>query len=471
MLKSLSFWSGTEQFLFYALIFILPFSTGLVLASFSSVTEVSYTQAIIYLSDFILVGLLIFWLGRTFIRHKGRRGAAFLAFLRNFLRLDWAYLLLPAFFVLSFIAVLRAEVLGAAFYQLVKLLEFILLFFYLKNNFGRFSSQFTARVFITASLIQAALIYLQYGREDLILERFSSVEGLFLAPTNFLRAAGTFEHPFLLASFVGVAAFLVYFLVLQRRFFFDLPNPEFLSTVREDITVRDSFRRIGLIIAFFVLVLAMALTFSRSVILIFLVGFILFNLSLYLSKKTKPIFGLRVVYLMAIFLVVLILITFLLWPEFSSRFAFGEILASPRNIIFDQMTVDILRNNPRFGIGPGNYVLHLANVRPDLPLIQIQPVNNLYWLIGAEAGLAALIIIFVFFVWVLFKLWRVGLSQDDARRKSVTWLLFWTLVFVLASAFFGHFFWTTQSGRLIFWLFLGISAYYISHQRPVSSDQ
>jgi len=465
MIRLFNFFGRLEQIAFYALIFLLPFS--FVLTTFAPFSELDayYAKAIFYFSDLVLVAVFILWLRRIIANHKNNKKEAVFTFLKNFLRLEWFYLLLPAFLVLAALSAVKAQFSGAAFYQIFKLFEFMLFFFYIKGNFSRFNFSLSAGIFIAGALVQSLLIFFQYGREELVAEKLSGLKNFFLTQTNFLRASGSFEHPFLLAAFVGLAALVVYFLVIKEKFFFDLPNPEFLSPVRETLVVRDSFRRMLLSILFFVFILAMVATFSRSLIFSFLFIFLGFNLSLYLDPKTRSVFVRRMAYLLVVFLMSTILISFLTWSEISIRFSPQEVLADPQAIVFDQTAYDFLRENPRFGLGPGNYVLHLAETKSDVESLYPQPINNLYWLLATETGLTGLIVMAVFLGWFLIKAFGLIVSETDPVRRLGMWGLFWALVFVLTGAFFGHFFWTAQSGRLIFWLVLGIIAHFISHRK------
>jgi hypothetical protein len=472
MIKLENFWLRVEQILFYILIFLIPFSTGFIFLDFSPSFDAYYTQGLVYLSDFVIAAIFLLWLKRLVTNHHGPRRETFLVFIKNLLRLEWAYLLLVAFLVFSLISAARAQFSEAAFYQVFKLIEFAVLFFYLKSNFGRLKISMTVAVFAISALIQALFVFLQYGREDIFTEKLSALGGIFLLQTSFLRAAGTFEHPFLLAVFVGLVAMVVYFLIIRGRFFFDLPNPEFLSSVREQVILRESFRRIGMIILFFVFILALFLTFSRSIIFVFLVAFVFYNTVLFLDRKTRQTFSLRLVYALGIFLFSIILITTLLWPETAARFSPQRILAQPETIVFDETALQVLKENPRFGIGPGNYIFYLIENQGDsIEETNLQPVNNLYWLVAAEVGLTGLIIIVGFLIWFLFKMLELALFQGNPEVRVRNWIMFWGVIFVLMSAFFGHFFWTAQSGRLIFWLVLGIGAYYISHKMPVVRSQ
>ena len=119
-----------------------------------------------------------------------------------------------------------------------------------------------------------------------------------------------------------------------------------------------------------------------------------------------------------------------------------------RNLYNDLAGKMILRY-PLLGVGLRNFVARMDDFTETklLPYMH-QPAHNIYLLIAAESGIAALLTFCV----VIYNI---------VRHKQTSVLGYTLLIIViglLAIGFFDHYLWTTLAGSLIFWTTLGLAA-------------
>ncbi|MFC1700798.1 hypothetical protein ACFLZ0_01530 [Patescibacteria group bacterium] len=117
-----------ERILFYLFVFSIPFQTRVILYQWSGSFN-EWASAYLYLTDILLIFVFLLW----FWRNKTKR------YFKNFkIRIErtlksygfW----LVIFLIVSFYSISIASNLYLGLYQWIKLLEFVILFFYLKNN-------------------------------------------------------------------------------------------------------------------------------------------------------------------------------------------------------------------------------------------------------------------------------------------------------------------------------------------------
>jgi len=417
-----------EKLLFYLLIFFLPFQTRKIIYQFGEGFN-EWASAYLYLTDVLILLIFVLWFWRLRKERflKNTSGEWFGKKIRYFS--FW----LVVFLGISFVSLVQAENIQFGFYSWFKLLEFALLFFYLKFNFKKlFDFRRLAQVLVASGFIQSLVAIGQYFNQKSLGLRFLTesplginIDGVAkIGVDNFklIRAYGGLPHPNLLAAFLLIAIFALAFLWLDKK---------------------HSFRNYSILsIVFFFLFFGLFLTFSRLIMFVFAL-LILTYLGVLFRKQKKQILGL--------FLILVIsssIFAYFAWPEISSRFyiSSGEQAVSLRSF-YNETAFEIIREQPFLGTGIGNFVWNIRGMFNLLPGWIHQPVHNIYLLIASETGLIGLSV-FLFF---LFQLLRRSFKAEKI------FLLVLVFSFLLLG-FFDHFLWTLQQGQLIFWLVLGLLA-------------
>jgi len=428
-----------EKTIFYLLVFFLPFQTRKIIYQFTD--SFNEWQAIfVFLTDFLIWALILSWAWR--LRKK--------RFLKN---LGWGWLrkkiiqpldlVIVLFLLIGFISLRQAVNISLGFFVWFKLLEFILFFFYLKNNFQFFDLTKVVSCWIGSGVFQSLIgigqfiqqksLGLRYLGESILRPDLAGVAKIDYLNQKIIRAYGTFPHPNVLAVFLMVALLFFYFLWLKNQF---------------------SWRKkVLLLITYFLLLTGLFFTFSRGIILVFLV-LVLLSWLFFFKKAPQKIMGL----ILFSFLIGFVLIYFY-WPLFITRWHFSLVEQSVKlRIFYQEMSFQLIKEFPFLGIGIGQFVSETAQ-RFDLikPWVH-QPVHNLYLLIASELGLIGLFVFLWFILLVLvqfFSFWkrRKEISLERLNFGLITGLL--CLGFLMIGLF-DHFFWTLHQGQLIFWFIFGL---------------
>lgn len=248
-----------------------------------------------------------------------------------------------------------------------------------------------------------------------------------------VRGYGTFPHPNPLAAFLAVAIFWVGTVI-----FWPARKRPLLSTLLLG-------GLLGLLAA------GLALTFSRAALVLVLLNGLLVILFSLRKWRRLPI-GAAVA--IGAFLVAIIL----LWQPLSDR---GTLESSQETGISNravgyEVASNAIQNRP-LGVGAGNFVVTIDQLRTGLPDYQHQPAHNAFLLAVAEIGIlsGALLVWFLLRTGWIFHTLRV----KDRRQNAVNFTLF-----VLAGTFIGlslvdHFFWSLPQGL---WLVVIVLAAVIS---------
>ncbi len=418
-----------EKFIFYVFIFCLPFQVRKIIYQFSEDFN-EWTSAYIYLTDILLVFVFLLWV----LRERKQR---LLEEPLKLFQLKSPSFWLVAFLILSLISLIQARSINLGFYSWIKLLEMIILFFYLKCNFKRlFSFEKLFYIFVFSGLFQSFVAISQYIQqkslglkiltESPLSSEIAGVAKIIINGTETIRVYGTFPHPNVLAVFMFLCIFFTFYLFLKKG---------------------NSFRNhIFLLIVFFFLFFTLFLTYSRLVIFTFLLSSIIYFILLFKKQKRQ------ILSLFLLIAVCLFIIVYFAWPEVSSRF---HILAGEQSIglrlFYSQTSFLIIQENPLLGIGTGNFVWEIRQMLDLLSSWIHQPVHSVYLLIASETGLIGLFIFLMFLYQLLRKF-----NKELKNKKN--YLLFFIICAFLFLGLFDHFFWTLQQGQLMFWLILGLMA-------------
>ncbi|RJQ14527.1 O-antigen ligase domain-containing protein [Candidatus Parcubacteria bacterium] len=458
-----NFLQRLEQIIFFVLVFAIPFQLRFVLHSYGISTLEEFNTLFLYFTDILIVALLIVF----FMRYVGDQP------LKNFLRERWRvihesdplYLFLVAFFILTILASFPPRSIAVSLYHIAKTAEFLLFFVYIVLAFRQYSLTAILKVFVASAFIQGVIGFFQFTFEKslsltllgeaVLAPDLPEVVRLFVKELFLLRPYGTFPHPHLLAIFLVLGLFFISYMILKKRFFGDYPNPGFLPKDEERRAFKDSFIRIGMLVVVFIMLVGLALTFSRSIIVVG-IAFLLAGFFWLYSSSWGAVLRERSKYLMFVFLIFVIIIAFMFRVELFERFQLVGQAALSGFGVLDKTALDFIAERPLFGVGAGYYPIRLAEVNPDLGPLQLQPVNNIYLLIAAETGVVNLIFFIAFLGYLMFGLVRAFRQETDLVAKFWKQQLIAVFAFLLISSFFYHGFWTLQQGRLIFWFSLGI---------------
>ena len=427
-----------ERYLFYILLFSIPFQTRKILY-FAGWRFNEWQSVSVYLTDVIFGLLVLFWiynacfLSAPKLKSKNEK----LKITIQNLKVYESFLFI--FLIFSAISIKNSSNLIVSFYQFAKLAEFVLFFFYLKN-YAIYKFGFTNSLFaiFSGGIFQAVIAIVQFFRQsDIGLsylgESFFNLDVKGVAAFyNFygekiIRAYGTTPHPNVLSAYLFVAVFCFYFIWFYKR----SDNNRFF------------------IWGYFIILWGLLLTFSR--VAIFLLGFNYLargGLLIFKFKKfNKKIFWQLIGYttILTIFFLVLY------WPETISRVHIsGEEDAVQLRSFYNKESLKIISWT---GTGIGDFVNELEVRVPMLASYLYQPVHNIYLLIYAETGILG-ISAFLLFLFFLVKDFIDRTKLERIHHYSL-FLLFGSTLFM---GLFDHFLWTLQQGRFLFWLVLATLA-------------
>jgi len=418
-----------EKIFFYLLVFCLPFQTRKILYQWGDGFN-EWTSAYLYLTDILLILVLLLWFWRM-------RKERFLILQQAQNVIKGPGFWLGAFLLVSLFSLIEARNLSLGFYAWFKLLELAGLFFYCKQNFkDLFNFDNFVRVFVAGGVFQALIALRQFAQQGSLGLRWltesplgSEINGvakIVVENLTFIRPYGSLPHPNVLAVFLFVSIFFVYYLWLRRKHSF--------------------FVNCSLIVIYFLLFFALLLTFSRIIIFVFLLSSLIYLIfSFWQARRddkelSKKIFGLFLL------LIVLCLVFFVLArPEASARLSFSlEDQSVTLRQFYNQASFSLIHDSPWQGVGLGNFVWEMKEALPLLNDWVHQPVHNIYLLISSEVGLIGLIVFLMF----LYRLLR-----QSKKENYILFIIVFCLFFI---GLFDHFLWTLQQGQLMFWLILGL---------------
>lgn len=466
-----------EQYLFYLLLFSIPFQTRKILW-YDGWRFNEWQSVSMYATDLLLVTLFLFWVVSNYsaisyyvlrIMYYGKSFKPLILNTRYLIQKSDFYLI--AFLVISAVSVKNSSSLVVSWFQWLKLLEFVLFYFYLSRyafaKFGLFSSFLTIimaglfQAFIAITqLVRQSSIGLRYLGESVINIDFSGVASFYLSDgEKFIRAYGTTPHPNVLASFLLLAIFAFYFVYLYSRLHSEHSPSADTWDVKsrwDHVPLRDK----TMLVFYGVILFAFFATFSRVVIFIWFMSFCFRSAIVRSFRHYRLVFGTkdgrkRITALLLVSLCVIVLFSSLYLDEIISRVSIDKNDQSfELRVFYNKEALGVGAGVNLFGVGIGNFVGWLIERHPYLPHYAYQPAHNIYLLIYSETGifgLSALMLFLAFLVGDFIK--RTGLKKAYHLSGLV---LLGSMLFI---GFFDHLFWTLQQGRLIFWSGLGILTY------------
>ncbi|MBU4285165.1 O-antigen ligase family protein [Patescibacteria group bacterium] len=425
-----------EKLLFYLFLFLIPFQIRIFLNN-----NGEWNSIFIYLGDLIFLAVLVLWI----INNKIPSHKLAIKNKKN--------IFLFLFLLIAFISVFVSSGTKISAFRFLKLLEFAILFIYIFHK----KEAKILHILFYSGILQGILAITQFIKQGSINIKFieagvfspdsPGVANFILNGDRILRSYGSFSHPNVLAGFLLMTIFAFY-AIWQKK----------------PINI---LRCIG----FAVLVFAMFLTFSRTAIVVFgVMSLIFFLFEFFKLRKLEHteqrlIDGKKLIKLFLLFIVSCLLAVMILFPCIKARFftiSLGEQAVDLR-IFYNKMAIEMIKEKPILGIGVGNFVNYSQNysayLRAASKMIDVprqdsgqlvpswiyQPVHNIYLLIASEIGILGVLAFLGFVAIVLL---------DEIKKKSAFLLL--TISFLIL-ALLDHYFWTLQSGGIMFWLALALT--------------
>jgi O-antigen ligase len=321
----------------------------------------------------------------------------------------------------------------AGWYSLVKLLEFILLGFAIKDFLIKPKNlEILTYPLLIGVVFESTLALFQFFRQSSLGGIFyffgertftGMTPGIANASLNgqlILRPYGTFSHPNVLAAYLVIAMTIILSMMYQ------------VLGIRKIVTCFCFILGTGVL--FF--------TLSRVAIIlwIFILIALLFK-HIYRSKTHTTFF------ILSTFFFVFVGMLFFFLTPLHYRF-FGMHITDESftdRIFLLQSSWQMIQAHSLFGVGFGNFLNELPFVKYHHgSVLLLQPVHNIFFLVAAETGITGL----VFVLWFLYKTVKKG-SQVIVHRS-------WLVGIVIILGMFDHYFLTIQQGQLLFMLVLAM---------------
>jgi O-antigen ligase len=321
----------------YLFIFLLPWQTRLILREGSLNGYWEYGTISIYATEIFLWVIFIltaaWWIINKF---KDKNFATE----ENFLRTKKSvFIYLFIFIIWSFISFFWADSKILAVYVWHWFAEAAGLFLILRVK--RFNIAKLVWAFVFSALIQAGLGIWQFLSQTTFASKWlgiamhnPAISGTVVVETAFrrwLRAYGGLPHPNILAGFLAIAMFLIFWLYQKTNY---------------------GFKKLILPAIFSILSLGLFATFSKSVILSFLAALILLWFAFFIFRQSrKPKIDLLKFTL--IFLVIAGIFTIIFWEPVETRIsgvARLEVKSSTERLDYFDQAWELIKNHPFLGV-------------------------------------------------------------------------------------------------------------------------
>ncbi len=435
-----------EEVFFYLLLFSIPFQRRIILWQqnwyFNEWQSIS-----VYATDLLLVSLFVFWL------FNNRPLFKFLVLNKPInLKNSKSDLFLILFLIIAGISIKNGESFVFGFFSWLKLVEFVLFYFYLKKYaIDRFSLSYSFLAIFAGGLFQALIAVGQFLKQsslDLGLQIFGEgflrpeVNGVAVFLNNsgqkIMRAYGTTPHPNILAGYLFLAIFSFYAWYWYNKI-----------QLSRNI-------ELSLLAVYGVIVFALMTTFSRTVMFVFVLGMVLrFGLNLFQGRIRKKFIHsehlkIKMTNIATTTLIVMGIFTVVFWPEVKSRALLSlHDEAVVLRIYYNKEALGTSIN--WFGVGLGNFVNWFMVNDPYRPKWFYQPVHNIYLLVYSETGLAGI---------AAFGLFLILLIKEFIQKTKLKGMPEYSILLMVLSflfiGIFDHYLITLQQGKFIFWLTLAM---------------
>ena len=426
-----------EKYLFGSLLFAIPFQIRKIVF-YEGWRFNEWLSFSIYLTDVIFFCLFLMWIYS-------------LAQKRAVLVIDNYLLIASSLMAITAFSLFFARDVKVAAFSLLRLIEFLVFFIYIKEYaIKRFNFHTGLIVLISSAVLQSIIAIGQYVKQADLGLRYLG-EGMLGLHINgvavfinengerVMRAYGTTPHPNVLAGFLFLSIFALYFIWFYRKGFSH--NINLLYSV-----------------VYAIMLAGLLLTFSRTIIFFWALGFIIRGLLIGFLPKYRNKFWLnsemrrKIISILLVTVIVLSLFVIMAWPEVLSRIKISpDDEAIKLRIYYASETIDQRLN--WFGSGAGNFTVWLKSKQPNLPEYLYQPVHNIYLLLYSELGILGLIAFLSLIGYTFYDFYRSYKFQKLFHYSFI-------LVFasILLMGMFDHFLWTLQQGRFVLWLSVALIA-------------
>jgi len=458
-----------ENLIFLATIFLLPTQISKHFwpdFSFVSGIRVDYLSPTLYITDILLAILFFMSLFRITLRSRNKRlgvikivhgsrfkaqscslkfkilnyklNFSFLTFNFELNMIQISYLLILLFALI--LGTIFSKQTLAAFYGLLKILEFSFFGFYIAFYFKTKNIKNFITTLGLSAVLFSSIGIIQFIKQSSIGgvlyylgERTFSASTPGIANMNIngelvLRPYSTFPHPNVLAFFLLFVNSLIFFQLGQEK---------------------NIKRKIFFIFVLLISTIALFLTFSRIAIFLYLILLIYFFIQNIKALGKKMI----VMLILGLFLFSLYL-NFYYYRFFDSRFLLKDLIAR-RDLI--DISFEIFKKYPLFGTGLNNFFFYESFYQKNITPVLLQPVHNIFILVLIESG----IIVFVLFCLFIYKTFIRAYSGFKKERNKGLINFYAAVLFIficmIINSLFDHFFLTVQQGQLILSVIVGLS--------------
>jgi hypothetical protein len=409
----------TAHTLFLILVLIIPLNLGkhfITRDSYVWGMLVDYLIPTIYLQDIVALLVLLFWI----IGGGAKKIKKLSLFSRSEFQIATLFIFSCLFSVFS------SQRLVPSFYFWLRLLLYFLLFVFILCEIAVERDFFKILNVVSISIIFVSLLgifqftkqgslfnnYYFFGEQPYSVSTYGIAKETFLGHMV-LPSYATFRHPNVLGGFLSIfTLWLVPYLAMRRKYVF----------------------------AFVLSVIALAMTFSVSAWVSFVVGVLIYLFLLVDPKKTylKKLKISAVVIAFSLAMLIFPALKLFTTSANPSLFRRSDLLVA---------SYRIAGKYPLFGIGINNFTVLVDNFVPQSPDIRFtQPVHNVFALVLSEAG------VFSYTLLVLLILLAVR-KQTNPGLFSV---LFISLMQLLILFSVDHYFFTANQTFLMLWVILGL---------------
>lgn len=401
--------------LFYLLVFLLPWQTRYIFHDPQLFWQTwEYGRLSVYSWDIILV-ILTIWLWpklrqEFMVAFRGSRAFYFYLLLASvaFITGGWA-----------------ADSLLASYWAL-RLLEGGILWLIVRVLKPKLSLVFW--ILAVAGSIQALWGIWQFSLQDIFANKWLGVAAHPVAQAGssvllneagrWLRAYGGQAHPNILGGLLVITSLATVWLIVQTK---------------------EHWHKYLLISMYAVQMIGLFVAFSRA-------GWLAFFVSLAVAWWAVKDKRQHLSVMIDASVTVFIILGLSLWPITKARLV-GSTAGHLEQQAIEERVTGIKESQSLFesawwrGVGIGNYTKALSQYMPGLQVYRYQPVHNIFLLILTELGIAGLVLSLLF-------VWR--------RFKEFPRVLLVFLVPVAVTVWLDHYWWTSASMLLLFWLIMAL---------------
>ena len=403
-----------HKLLFDLLIIFIPVNLAkhfILSSSYVDGVLVDYLIPSIYLTDLVILLLLVSWLLENLLSYNK----------------NMSKIILDKKVVILFVFLIFSTKSPISFVRFLKIVEFSLLAFYVYKNFT-FKKDFEKLVtLLSISVIfECVLGFIQFIKRSSLFTNYLffgeqpysyntpgiNIESFF--GSKMIPPYGTFSHPNVFSGFLVFALTLIFYFSLTKRV-------KFLNVC-------------AFFYGFFILLLTKSfVSYSALVFGVVLLG-------VWFFKKNTNMVAWSKILLKSFYAVLAINLLLFLIPKVEFFNSFSSVF---RRVDLISASIQMFLKNPVFGVGLGLFTKNLlafGGVRG--VILFIQPVHNIYYLLLSECGLPALVL----FLLLIRQLFR---KIENFTIFSVV------LLELLLIGTMDHYLFTLEQGMVIFWLTLG----------------